>query len=131
VICVWKKLPYSRDFNWLSGVFITRKSITNTSNFTNIGTNSKSFLDVPIGTRRSCLTKKTRNEKSRDTVPLKDIARVNQNPPFVDEGGGYLPGKPNCRKMYRRFLKKAHLLHLAWASLAIFGVMIKIKTNYT
>ncbi len=32
--------------------------------------NSKSFLDVPIGTRRCCLKKKTGDQKSRDTVPL-------------------------------------------------------------
>ncbi len=32
--------------------------------------NSKFFLDVPIGTRRSSLKKKTGYEKSRETVPL-------------------------------------------------------------
>ncbi len=31
--------------------------------------NSKSILEMPIGTRRSCLTKKTGDEKSRDTNP--------------------------------------------------------------
>jgi hypothetical protein len=37
---------------------------------TNIRKNSKSFLGMPIGTRRSCLMEKTGDEKSRDTVPL-------------------------------------------------------------
>jgi hypothetical protein len=32
--------------------------------------NSKSFLGMSNGTRRSCLLKKTRVKKSRDTVPL-------------------------------------------------------------
>jgi hypothetical protein len=43
----------------LPGVFITGESITNTNNFMNIRKNSKSLLDVPTGTRRSCLKKKT------------------------------------------------------------------------
>jgi hypothetical protein len=30
----------------------------------------RSFLDLPTGTRKSCLKKKTRGEKSRGTVPL-------------------------------------------------------------
>jgi hypothetical protein len=51
-------------------VFITEESITNTNNFTNNRKNSISFLGMPIGTRRSCLKKKTGDEKSRDTVPL-------------------------------------------------------------
>jgi hypothetical protein len=43
----------------------------NFSNFcTKIRKNSKLFLSMPIGTRRSSLTKKTGGEKSRGTVPL-------------------------------------------------------------
>jgi hypothetical protein len=32
----------------------------------------ETFPDMPIGTRRSCLMKKTRDEKSCDTVPLSE-----------------------------------------------------------
>jgi hypothetical protein len=56
--------------NQLPGVFITRESITNTNNSTNIRKYSKSFLGLPTGTRRSCLMEYTGEEKSRDTVPL-------------------------------------------------------------
>jgi hypothetical protein len=42
----------------------------NKNNSTNIRKNSKSFLGMHIGTRRSCLKKKTRHEKFCDTVPL-------------------------------------------------------------
>jgi hypothetical protein len=65
-----KKLPYFRDANGLPGVFITGESITNTNSSTNIPKNLESFLGMPIGTRRSCLMKKTEVEKYRDTVPL-------------------------------------------------------------
>jgi hypothetical protein len=65
-----KKLPYFRDSNRLPGVYITGESIMNTNNSMNIRKNSKSFLGMPIGTRRSCLKEKTEDEKSRDTVPL-------------------------------------------------------------
>ncbi len=58
------------DSNRLPGVFITGESITNTNNSTNIIKNLKLFLGLPIGTRISCLMKKTGHEKSRDTVPL-------------------------------------------------------------
>jgi hypothetical protein len=68
---MFEKLPYFRDSSRLPGVFITGESITNTNNSTNIRKNSKSFLGMPFGTRRSCLMKKTGDEKSRDTVPLK------------------------------------------------------------
>jgi hypothetical protein len=37
----------------------------------NIRKKSKSSLGLPTGARRSCLEKKTRGKKSRDTVPLK------------------------------------------------------------
>jgi hypothetical protein len=53
-----KKLPNLKDSNRLPGVFIARESITNTNNSTNIRQNSKSFLCLSIGTRRSCLMKK-------------------------------------------------------------------------
>jgi hypothetical protein len=66
-----QKLPKRRDSNRLPGVFITGESITNTNNSTNILKKSKLFLGLPIGTRRSCLIKKTGHEKSRDTVPLR------------------------------------------------------------
>jgi hypothetical protein len=42
----------------------------NTNNSTNIRKNSKSFLGMPIETRRSCLMKKTGHKKSRDTSPV-------------------------------------------------------------
>jgi hypothetical protein len=43
----------------------------NTNNSTNIREKkSKSFPGMPIGTRRSCLMKKSGHEKSHDTVPL-------------------------------------------------------------
>jgi hypothetical protein len=52
------------------GAFITGESLTNTNNSTNIRKNSKSFLEMPIASRKNCLKKKTREEKSRDTVTL-------------------------------------------------------------
>jgi hypothetical protein len=69
VIYVCKK-AYLRGFNRLPGVFITGESITNTNNSTNIRKNSKLFLGMLIGIRKSCLMKKTEDEKSRDNVPL-------------------------------------------------------------
>jgi hypothetical protein len=68
-----QKLPNLKDSNWLPGVFIAGESITNTNNSTNIRKNSKSFLDMPIGTRKKCLMKKTGHEKSGDTVPLNSL----------------------------------------------------------
>jgi hypothetical protein len=49
----------------------TGESITNLNNSSNIRKNLKSCLSVFNGTRRSCLMKKNRVKKSRDTVPLK------------------------------------------------------------
>ncbi len=68
-----QKLPNLKDSNRLPGVFITGESITNMNNSTNIRKNSKSVLGMPIGTRRRCLMEKTEHEKSRDTVPLKNV----------------------------------------------------------
>jgi hypothetical protein len=65
-----QKLANLRDSNRLPGVFITGESITHMNNSTNIRKNTKSFLGMPIGTRRSCMMIKTGGEKSRDTVPL-------------------------------------------------------------
>jgi hypothetical protein len=65
-----KKLSNPRDSYRLPGGEYTGESITNTNNSTNICLDSKSFLGMPIGTRRSCLMKKTGGQKSRDTVPL-------------------------------------------------------------
>jgi hypothetical protein len=48
----------------------TGESITNTNNSLKIRENSKSFLGRSNGTWRSCLMKKTRVKKSRDTVLL-------------------------------------------------------------
>jgi hypothetical protein len=67
------KLPNLKDSNRLPGVFIAEESITNTNNSSNTRKNSKSFLGMPIWTWRSCLTKKTGHEKSRDTVPLNRV----------------------------------------------------------
>ncbi len=39
--------------------------------FANIWKNSESFIGMPIGTGRSCLTRKTGGKISRDTVPFK------------------------------------------------------------
>ncbi len=44
-----------------------------TNNTTNIQENSKSSLGMPLGTRKSCLMKKTGDEKSHDAVPLKQV----------------------------------------------------------
>ncbi len=65
-----QKLPNLKDSNRLPGEFIAGESITNTNNSMNTQNNSKSFLGMPIGTRRSCLMKKTGHEKSHDTVLL-------------------------------------------------------------
>ncbi len=70
MIYVWKIDLLPKDSNQLPGGFITGESITNTNNSTNIRKNSKLFLCMPIGTRSSCMIKKTGDEKSRDTVPL-------------------------------------------------------------
>jgi hypothetical protein len=45
----------------------------NTNNSMNIRKNLKSFLGMPIRTRRSCLMKKTGHEKSRGTVPFNSV----------------------------------------------------------
>jgi hypothetical protein len=42
----------------------------NTNNSANIRKDSKPFLGMPVGTRRSCLMKRTRDEKFCDTVPV-------------------------------------------------------------
>jgi hypothetical protein len=59
----FQKLPNLRDSNRLPSVFNTWESITNTNNSTNIQKNLNSFLGLPIGTRRSCLMKKTQRRK--------------------------------------------------------------------
>ncbi len=64
-----QKLPTLKDSNRLPDVFIVRESITNTNNSTNIRKNLKSFLGMPIGTRRSCLMKKP-DEKNLVTLFL-------------------------------------------------------------
>ncbi len=55
---MFAKTAEPKDSNRLPSVFIAGESITNTNNTTNIQKNSKSFLGMPIGTRRSCLMKK-------------------------------------------------------------------------
>ncbi len=55
---MFEKVASPKDSNRLPGIFITGESITNTNNLMIIKKNLKSFLDVPIGTRRSCLKKK-------------------------------------------------------------------------
>jgi hypothetical protein len=77
VIYVWK-IASPKDSNRLRGVFIISESIMNTNTFTNIRKNSNSFLNVPIGTRRSSLKEKARDEKSRDTVPLNFLRPPNE-----------------------------------------------------
>ncbi len=59
------------DESRLPGSEYTGESITNSNNSSNIRKNSKSCLAVFNGTRRSCLMRKTRVKKSRDTVPLR------------------------------------------------------------
>ncbi len=66
-----QKLQNLKDSNRFLGVFIAEESIRNPNNSMNIKKNSKSFLGMPIETRGSCLMKKTKHEKSRDTVPLR------------------------------------------------------------
>ncbi len=61
---------YTRESRLLGSEY-TGESITNTNNFLKIRKSSKSFLGMSNGKRRSCLMKKTRVKKSRDTVPLK------------------------------------------------------------
>jgi hypothetical protein len=77
---MFEKLPYSRDSSRLSGVFFTGESIMNTNNYKNIFFLIKHFLDVPIGTRKSCLRKKTGDEQSSDTVPLMSLYLPYGNP---------------------------------------------------
>jgi hypothetical protein len=77
---MFAKIAESKDSNRLPDVFITGESITNTNNSTNIQKNSKSVLGMPIGTRRRCLMKKTRPEKSRDTVPLTTEGKMSYSP---------------------------------------------------
>jgi hypothetical protein len=67
----FEKLPYPRDSNQLPAVFIAGELITNTNNYTNIHKKSKSYLDMPIGNRRSCYEKKTCDKKYRDTLLFK------------------------------------------------------------
>jgi hypothetical protein len=59
-----------KDSNQLPGGIIIGESITNTNNSTNIRKNLKLFLCMPIGTRSSCMIKKTGDKKSCDTVLL-------------------------------------------------------------
>jgi hypothetical protein len=68
VIYVFLKMTNVKDSNRLPGVFIAGESIANSNNSMNFRKNSKSLLGMPIGTRKSCLMKKTGHEKSRDTV---------------------------------------------------------------
>ncbi len=75
-----QKLPNIKDSNRLPGVFIAGESIMNTNNFTNIRKNLKSVLDMPNGTSRRCLMKKTEHKKFRDTVPLTDCPRISLYP---------------------------------------------------
>jgi hypothetical protein len=53
-----------------AGVVDTGEAPEKSNISANIKKKSKSFLGLLIGTRRSCLKKKTRGEKSRGTVPL-------------------------------------------------------------
>ncbi len=53
-----------------AGVVDTGKAPEKLNISTNIRKKSKSLLGMSTGTRRSCLKKKTRGEKSRGTVPL-------------------------------------------------------------
>ncbi len=55
-----QKFPNSRHSFWLQ--FIPRESITNTKNSTNIQNNSKSFLDVRIGSRRGVFGEKNEDK---------------------------------------------------------------------
>jgi hypothetical protein len=58
-----------RDSSQLPGVFITGESITNKIDSVNIRKISKLLLGMSIRTRRSM--KKTVDEKSNNTVPLR------------------------------------------------------------
>ncbi len=54
-----------------AGVNDTGEAPEKSNIFANIRKKSKSLLGLSIGARRSCLTKKTRGEKSGGTVPLR------------------------------------------------------------
>jgi hypothetical protein len=55
---MFAKVPNLNDSIQLPGVFIAGESIMNTNNSTNIQKNLKSFLGMPIETRRSSMMKK-------------------------------------------------------------------------
>ncbi len=90
--------PFSRYFtSRLPSGEYTGESTRNTNNSTNLLLDSKSSPFISNGTRRSCLMKKTRGKKSRDTVPLswkktsiflnfyKNIVII--RPPFLETSG--------------------------------------------
>jgi hypothetical protein len=54
----------------LAGVFTTGESIMNANNSTNMRRNSKSFLGMPTGTRRSCVMKKKPEAKNLVVLSL-------------------------------------------------------------
>jgi hypothetical protein len=68
---MFEKIASPKDYNRLPRVYITGESITNTNNFMNIRKNYKSFWTCLLGPGEVFLKKKTGDEKSRDTVPLK------------------------------------------------------------
>ncbi len=63
-----------------------------------------STVDLPTGTRRSCLKKKTRGEKSRGTVPVSHPGRggcadpVNEDA-ILERVGGRPPGRNRERQL--------------------------------
>ncbi len=69
---LWKNFFHClKIFGRLPGVLDTGESIKIANISAKIRENSKRPGGISIGTRRRCLMKKTRNKKSRGTVPLK------------------------------------------------------------
>jgi hypothetical protein len=66
----WKESSNYNKIVCFADVVDTSKAPEKSNISANIPKKSKSLLGMSTGTRRSCLKKKTRGEKSRGTVPL-------------------------------------------------------------
>jgi hypothetical protein len=88
-----QKLHNLKDSYWLLGVFVAGESISNTNNSTNIQKYSKSFLGMPIGTRKSCLLKKTGHKKISWHCSFKytNLLKLGLSWEILEGGGGYFP----------------------------------------
>jgi hypothetical protein len=66
-----QSLKESSNYNKI--VYFAGEALEKSNISANIRKKSKAFLGLLTGTRRSCLKKKTRGEKSRGTVPLRTL----------------------------------------------------------